>query len=305
MDVITRQRMVEMMESRFTATVRERHVHNWRNVDTVVVRQGNVACAGQLDFHLLEHCLMGRVRSGAFRGTEQGDALMAEHVPGTLGYLQCDVQQDFSIEGQYVVQQIYIDREIFRSTAASLRRGDPDTVETLGFQGVFEPRLKALAEALLEEWRNPSAGGDLYIDALAQQIAVLVLRRRYDLEGGPAARRRALSAAELARVSEYLEVHLAETGGLDALASLLQMDTFAFTRAFKETTGQAPHQYLIDRRIARVKEMLIDGNDGLVEIAYATGFSSQSHMTSTFRRRVGVAPGRWRAGIQGREKADS
>ncbi|MEM7644316.1 MAG: helix-turn-helix transcriptional regulator, partial [Pseudomonadota bacterium] len=76
------------------------------------------------------------------------------------------------------------------------------------------------------------------------------------------------------------------------------------TRAFKETTGQAPHQYLIDRRIARVKELLIAGEDGLVEIAYATGFSSQSHMTSTFRRRVGVAPGRWRAAIRGRETAD-
>ncbi|MEM7641947.1 MAG: AraC family transcriptional regulator, partial [Pseudomonadota bacterium] len=218
---------------------------------------------------------MGRVRSGPFRSTEQGDSLIAEHVPGTLGYLQCDVPQDFSIEGQYVVQQIYIDRSIFSTTAASLRSGDPDAIDPLGFQGIFEPRLKALAEALLEEWRNPSAGGDLYVDALAQQIAVLILRRRYDLENSPFARRRVLSASELARVSEYLEMHLAETGGLDALASLLEMDTFAFTRAFKETTGQAPHQYLIDRRIARVKELLIAGEDGLVEIAYATGFSSQ------------------------------
>lgn len=299
-DLIRRHEMVAMMEGRFTATVRERHIRTWRNVNTVVVRQGNVTCSGRLDFHLLEQCLMGRVRSGAFKGTEQGDSLMAEHVPGTLGYVQNDVPQKFAIEGQYVVQHIYIDKSIFRSTAASLRPGDPDEIEPLGFQGIFEPRIKSLADALLEEARTPSAGGDLYVDALAQQIAVLILRRRYDLNTGQPGRRRTLSATELGRVSEHLETHLADTGGLDGLATLVDMDPFAFTRAFKETTGQAPHQYLIDRRIARVKQMLLESDDDLSEIAYATGFSSQSHMTATFKRRVGIAPGKWRAATRSR-----
>ncbi|MEM7709657.1 MAG: AraC family transcriptional regulator [Pseudomonadota bacterium] len=298
-NLITRHRMAEIMEHRHQATVQERPTHQWRRVDTAVVRQSSVECSGTLDFHLLELCLSGRIRSGPFRGTEQGDDLMAEHLPGSLAYFQDGIPQSFSIEGDYVVQQIYIDRSIFLDTARSLDLEDPASARPLGFHGIFEPRIKALADVLLEEARNPSAGGDLYVDAIAHQIAVLILRRRYDGTANQAPRRRTLSPTELVRVSEHLEADLADTGGLDTLAALLDMDTFAFTRAFKETTGQAPHQYLIDRRIARVKDMLLEDREGLVEIAYVTGFSSQSHMTATFKQRVGVSPGRWRAATRG------
>ncbi|MEM8822903.1 MAG: AraC family transcriptional regulator [Pseudomonadota bacterium] len=293
-DLITRQMMMDAMQDRFMAQVSEPSVRHWRNVDVVVMRQTKTTCAGMLDFHLVEQCLQGRARSGEFMRTERGDHVFADHVPGALSYFQNGVAQDFQIEGEYVVQQIYIDKSVFRATAASLAKGDPDAVGLIGFQGVFDPNLKALADALLEEARNPSAGDDLYVDELAQQIAVLILRRQRDLALRQTQRRRTLSSDELTRVSDHLESDLADTGGLDTLATLLDMDAFAFSRAFKETTGLAPHQYLIERRIARVKDMLLADESGLADIAYATGFSSQSHMTATFTQRVGLSPGKWR-----------
>ncbi len=294
---ITRQRMVDMMERRFQATLQERNSRNWRRVNAVVFRQEDVSCRGVLDFHLVELCLDGRVRVGPINGTEQGDGVSADIVPGSLSHMQCDTPQEFRIDGQYTVLQMYIDRTIFDDTASSLNASATDLAPALGFQGVFEPRLKALAEALLEEARNPSAGGDLYVDALAQQMAVLILRRQ---QNAPPAeqKRRKLSAEEISRVSDYLRANLADPGGMDTLANILGMDVFGFTRAFRETTGQAPHQYLIERRIARAKEMLLEDREPLAEIAYATGFSSQSHMTTAFTKRVGTSPGKWRAAVK-------
>ena len=58
--------------------------------------------------------------------------------------------------------------------------------------------------------------------------------------------------------------------------------------------GSSPHQYVLDRRIARAREQLELGGDSLANIAYAFGFSSQAHMTSIFKKRIGVTPGRYR-----------
>ncbi|MEM7489544.1 MAG: AraC family transcriptional regulator [Pseudomonadota bacterium] len=301
-DPISRDRMLSIMETRFLATVEERPVRRWRNVDTVLIRQQTKHCAGTLGFHLLEQCAKGRARTSRIEGTDRGDAANAEHVPGTLSYFQSDVPQSFEIEGDFVIQQVYVDDAIFRATASALATGDPDRLDTLGFQGVFDPRIKGLVDALLEEARNPSAGGDLYVDSLAQRIAELIFWRHHDRALRRTQRRRTLSDAEIARVSEYLEAHLADTGGLDTVAGLLEMDPFAFARAFKETTGLAPHQYLIDRRISRVKDLLLRGQEGLADIAYITGFSSQSHMTATFKKRVGVAPGQWRSATRSEVK---
>ncbi|MEM7641848.1 MAG: helix-turn-helix transcriptional regulator, partial [Pseudomonadota bacterium] len=65
-----------------------------------------------------------------------------------------------------------------------------------------------------------------------------------------------------------------------------------------QATGLSPHQFLLRRRIARAKDMLRTSVMPLAEIAVATGFSSQSHMTDVFRQKVGTTPGKYRAEIK-------
>jgi transcriptional regulator GlxA family with amidase domain len=47
-------------------------------------------------------------------------------------------------------------------------------------------------------------------------------------------------------------------------------------------------------RITRAQQLLLDGELSLAQIAFATGFSEQSHLTRVFRSIVGVSPGSWR-----------
>lgn len=270
----------------------------WDRVDTLVAHQtGAERSAGLSDFHLFELCLEGHMHAKVEMEMESGDRAEADLVPGTLHFHQSGETGAYETRGSYKVQQVVIADEVFREAAGMIAKGDPDNLKPLGFTGIFDRSLKLLADAMLDEGRSELLGNALYADALAQQIALQILRRRYNLDVRIPPRRRSLSPAELSRVSDYLETHMIDTGGVDTLANLLDMDTFAFTRAFKETTGQAPHQYLIERRIARVKEMLLHDRESLAQIAFATGFSSQSHMTSAFTRRVGMSPGRWRATI--------
>jgi len=63
---------------------------------------------------------------------------------------------------------------------------------------------------------------------------------------------------------------------------------------FREATGVTPHQYVLDVRLRHAQEWLRKKNSALIDIAAHCGFSSQSHMTSVFRKRLGVTPGEFR-----------
>ena len=70
------------------------------------------------------------------------------------------------------------------------------------------------------------------------------------------------------------------------------MDHFA--RLFRHSTGLPPHRYVLQRRIARARELVADRRQSLAEIGYELGFPSQAHFTTMFRRLVGTTPGAYR-----------
>ena len=99
------------------------------------------------------------------------------------------------------------------------------------------------------------------------------------------------------RVREYIEAHLHDSIELVELAAIAGLSIFHFARQFKQSAGVTPHYYVIQRRIERAQELLASTHLSLSEIAFATGFSDQSHLTRTFARVVGATPGAWRTAI--------
>jgi AraC family transcriptional regulator len=59
------------------------------------------------------------------------------------------------------------------------------------------------------------------------------------------------------------------------------MSQYRFARAFKQSTGLPPHQYLLGQRVERAKKLLIEKQLPIVDISYQLGFASQSHFTAT------------------------
>jgi AraC-like DNA-binding protein len=96
------------------------------------------------------------------------------------------------------------------------------------------------------------------------------------------------------RVREYVEAHLDESISVEVLAGIAGLSMFHFARAFKQSEGLTPHEYLVQCRIRRAQELLADTDLPLSEIALASGFSDQSHCARRFRERVGVTPSSYR-----------
>ena len=93
----------------------------------------------------------------------------------------------------------------------------------------------------------------------------------------------------------YISEHFCEEISLETLASRAGMSLYHFTRVFAAETGFTPHQYLIATRLNSAKFLLrTTGNTSIKEIAYRSGFNSESSFCSTFRKWEHMTPGEYR-----------
>ncbi len=91
---------------------------------------------------------------------------------------------------------------------------------------------------------------------------------------------------------------------LAAMARTLGASPTHLVRAFTRTFGVPPHAYLVGRRVDAARRLILDGVPA-ADVAAATGFHDQPHLTRHFRRYVGTTPGRFRAAPEGPETAAS
>ncbi|WP_062381814.1 helix-turn-helix transcriptional regulator [Pseudomonas abietaniphila] len=103
-----------------------------------------------------------------------------------------------------------------------------------------------------------------------------------------------MTRQRLRLLDEYIDAGLDRPMSVQDMANLLGLSEGYFMRAFSQATGQSPHSYLIDRRVARARALLRNARASVADIAHACGFSSQAHLATTFRQRLGVSPSQLR-----------
>ena len=106
-----------------------------------------------------------------------------------------------------------------------------------------------------------------------------------------------LGPARERKVRNFIEEDMERDLSIQALADVVGLSAQHFASLFRESTGFTPHQYVNYRRIAFAQELLKDDKLSLVDIALRCGFSSQSQFITTFRKLVGLTPGRFRASL--------
>lgn len=94
------------------------------------------------------------------------------------------------------------------------------------------------------------------------------------------------------RVVEFIEEHLSERISISALANLVQLSSYHFARAFRQTLGMPPHRYHRSRRVARAKMLLAERS--VTEVAFAVGYADTSSFSASFRRVTGNSPSGFR-----------
>ncbi|MBV7265455.1 helix-turn-helix transcriptional regulator [Erythrobacter ani] len=142
---------------------------------------------------------------------------------------------------------------------------------------------------------GPMAG--LKVDSLFQ----LLLIRLTELSGAALKNdsNARLSAEEINAACAMIEDCLSDKLTIPQIAAEIGISPYHFARQFKAQTGDTLHGYLMERRLERAKRALEAANDGIADIAYDCGFSSQQHMTSAFTKHLGITPARYRREVSG------
>jgi len=98
----------------------------------------------------------------------------------------------------------------------------------------------------------------------------------------------------VARIKDYLIAHMAEPTDFQTLAGQGGLSAWHLIRVFRKATGLTPHAWLVDRRVHHARELLRAG-ESPSHIAVQCGFADQAHLTRSFKARLGVTPGQYRA----------
>lgn len=96
------------------------------------------------------------------------------------------------------------------------------------------------------------------------------------------------------RAVEYIQANLSEKIDLRSISKAAGLSPFYFSRVFRAAHGSTVHRFVLERRLDFAWRLLRDSDISVSSIALETGFSSQSHLTTSFRQRYGVTPAAFR-----------
>lgn len=161
------------------------------------------------------------------------------------------------------------------------------------------PEYRAIFERLEVAYQSGNASGLNRLRRSALLTELLVTLVEAWRESGSVPRPSALESpvGRFAPVIAYLRRNLSERITRADLARIAALHPTAFDRAFVRATGQTPVRLLTEMRLSEVRRRLESTDETLETIARAVGLTDATHLSRLFRARFGMAPGKWRDGV--------
>jgi AraC family transcriptional regulator len=169
--------------------------------------------------------------------------------------------------------------------------------------GVDDATFDSLGRAMLPALRHPDQASQLFVDHVLLAAGAHVAQTyggmrtlRRPVQGG-------LALWQVRRAKEILCANLDGRVALEEVARECHLSVSHFSRAFRQSMGAAPHQWLLAHRVEVAKELLRDDRLSLLDVALTCGFADQSHLTRVFTRMVGISPGACRRALDPKRAA--
>ncbi|MCC5639539.1 AraC family transcriptional regulator [Nostoc sp. CHAB 5844] len=181
-------------------------------------------------------------------------------------------------------------------------------LESLDLQGVEltphfaapEPLIQQIGLALKSELESDGVGSQIYIESLKTTLCIHLLKHHSIASNKvpQLSNNKGLSPRKLRQAISYIQDNLERDLTLVEIAAVVGMSMYHFSRLFKQSTGLAPHQYVMNSRISKAKKLLTGTEKTIEQISEQVGFQSQSHFTNVFRKFMGITPKAYREQVK-------
>jgi AraC family transcriptional regulator len=218
--------------------------------------------------------------------------------PGSLTIIPAGGQHEFRTDRRIRTLIWMIDPARLEAIAEQEWAAGGPPLEILEAFNHRDAEFWTLGQRLSAQMLSPLPGSRLYAEALDTQLAIHLLWNHSSLpRSGDKAER--LTDPRLRRVVDYIQSSLGNEISLAELAELAELSPNYFLSAFRRAMGKTPHRYLTEQRVARACELLQNPHRSIVDVSLAVGFSSQSHLTTVFRRLLRTTPAAYREEVLG------
>lgn len=194
----------------------------------------------------------------------------------------------------FVVMHIYLGLQLLERAIGETRQAAAGSIRLREVSGGRDDVLSVLLEQLRVELTTRGDTSALWMQGIAQCIAVHLARSYLDADAENLVQRNALPAYKLKRVANRMEASLAEEFRLGDLAREAGLSEYHFSRLFKRATGHSPSRYFIKLRMTRARQLLVETDMSVIDVGLEVGYSSASHFSQVFKREVGVQPSHYR-----------
>ena len=261
----------------------------WKNI---LIEQFEQPPGQEKTLYPLEHsvCLCLTPRPVRMWQSKGGKIHQGTHTKGDISLTPAGLPfwERWDDEEQYL--RIRLTSGFLQKVAIEAIEIDPMRVELLPEFRHRDLHLEHIGLLLLSELKNGGLGGQLYVESLANVLALHLLRNYSASKPRIAVYEGGLPERQLRQVTDYVDHYLGQTIKLEDMAGSTNMSPFHFSRLFRQSMGVTPHQYVIGQRVERAKQLLKQTNLAIAEVALQTGFNSQSHMSKWFRQLTGMTP---------------
>jgi AraC family transcriptional regulator len=141
-----------------------------------------------------------------------------------------------------------------------------------------------------------------------ERLAGVMLEQTYRTlvaPGGRGLNPRHIHFPRLQAVLNYIHTSPAADLSASCLAGRAGVSLAHFSRIFRDATGVSPHQYVLAARLDLARKLLTQSTRPISRIAQDCGFSSQSHLTASFRAAHSTTPARYRAHVRQHPRSGS
>ncbi len=213
---------------------------------------------------------------------------------GDLCITPSGIPSSYYAEDHHHYLYVQISSSFLQQVAEEALELNPNRVDVMPAFQVRNPQLEQLLRLLQTELHQGGRMGRLYLESLANALVVNLLQDYSAIHPRITQFNQGLGDHKLLQITHYIDEALDQNLKLADLAQLAKMSQSHFSRLFKQSMGLSPHQYLLQQRVERAKQLLKHTNQSLVEIALACGFDSHSHFTRQFRQITGITPKAYR-----------
>ncbi len=251
--------------------------------------------APEIDQVALDQHFVAVHLGGAKRLHRWGEGATAERDvrPGAHSVVPAGAAFHWDTEGPIDFAHFYFDPKLVDHVVASAFDRNPTYVKIEETLGHADALVMSLALSVLDELESEDRQ-QAYVEDMLHLMLCRVLRLHSNARRSPPLARHALAPFRLRRSLDFIEAHLGSQIGVEDIANASGISRFHFSRAFRETTGSAPYAYLLSRRIAVAKTLLINSALPISEIATQSGFTSLSQFSRMFKRETGACPSSFR-----------